>query len=81
MGLLAVGNTLPHPPITVEMELSGKPVELELDTGATVTPMTVQNFKTLFPNKQIQKSTVILRTYMAEPLKILDEATIQVCYQ
>lgn len=81
MGLLAVGNTLPHPPITVEMELSGKPVELELDTGATVTPMTVQNFKTLFPDKQIQKLSVILKTYTGEPLKILGEATIQVRYQ
>ena len=47
LSLFAIGSASPYTPITVEMELSGKSVRIEVDTGATVSPMAIQIFKSL----------------------------------
>ena len=57
------------------MEISGKQVKLELDTGATVT------FRSLFPRRRLKHTTLELKTYTSQPLDIIGETSVQVSYQ
>ncbi len=79
--LFALSDASTTKPITLEVGLCGKQVNMELDTGATVSIMGEQNFDTLFPGQEIHPSTVALKTYTGEPMEVLGEATVSVTYQ
>ena len=63
------------------MFVNDKLVTFELDTGATLTVVSEATFLELFPNMQLQKSTVCLRTYTGESMKVLGEIEVTVRYQ
>ena len=72
----------PHSqPILIPVDLNGKSLQMELDTGATVSIMSQQKFASLFPSTQIPRSKVTLQTYTGEPMKVLGEVPVQVTYQ
>ena len=72
----------PHSqPILIPVDLNGKSLQMELDTGATVSIMSQQKFASLSPSTQIPRSKVTLQTYTGEPMKVLGEVPVQVTYQ
>ena len=68
-------------PITVTVEMSGKDVVMELDTGAAVTIMSLSTFKKLFPRKQLRHTQLVLKTYTGQPMEVVGEVTMNVTYQ
>jgi len=67
-------------PITVQMELNGQQVLMEVDTGAAVSLMSVVTQKQLFPNIKLMKSRTQLQTYTAESLAVLGTILVKVRY-
>ena len=52
--------------LTMELEINHKKVTMEIDTGATISVISVNTYKKLFSNVKLSKSTVRLRTYTGE---------------
>jgi hypothetical protein len=63
------------------MELCGKSVNMEVDTGATVSVISEESYQFLFPDKVLQKCTMALKTYTGEPMQICGEVQVTVRYQ
>ena len=53
-------------PITVELEIQGKPVIMEVDTGAAVSVISETTYKDLFPNLTLKTVPMGLKTYTGE---------------
>ena len=68
-------------PIDVTVEMSGKDVVMELDTGAAVTIMSLSTFKKLFPRTQLRQTQLVLKTYTGQPMEVVGEVTMSVNYQ
>ena len=62
------------------MDIEGKNLTMEVDTGAAVSAISENTYKLFFKHIKPQKSTLILRTYPREPLQILGEIQVQVKY-
>jgi len=67
-------------PITVQMELNGQQVLMEVGAGAAVSLMSVVTKKQLFPNIKLTKSRAQLQTYTAESLAVLGTIPVKVRY-
>jgi len=67
-------------PITVTLELNGKSVVMEVDTGAAVSLMSEATQKKVFPDAQLQKTSVKLHTYTEESLSVIGTMEVQVRY-
>ena len=67
--------------LTVEVSINGKPTEMEIDTGASVSIMSEGTRSTKFPELQLARSTVRLKTYTNQPVEVLGEATVDVEYR
>ena len=78
--VFTVHSDCPAPLKVVRVDLNGKPVGMEIDTGATVS-MSKQKFNNLFPGIYICKSKVALRVYTGESMTILSEIPVKVSYQ
>ena len=78
--MLALSVDVPRPPILVTLKLMGTPVQFELDTGAAVTVISETEFIQLLSNFQLQKSTMKLKTYTGESMKIVGAAEVEVSY-
>ena len=68
-------------PYRVTLELNGTPVEMEIDTGAAVSIISETTKKALFPRVKLSVSPIVLRTYSSEPLTVLGQFMVQVCYK
>ena len=75
-----IGDKSPRP-IRVDLHMSGKPVSMELDTGAAVSVMSNQAFKKLFPQAKLNKSQLILKTYTGQIMKVVGEFPVDVRYK
>ena len=62
------------------LTLNGTQVEMELDTGATVSLMTKQQWDRLPTQFALAPSTVTLSTYTGEHVHVHGEATVRVGY-
>lgn len=60
--ILAVGGQQ-SVPLTASVELNGVPVTMEVDTGVTVSLMSEQKQRQLFPQVLLEKPTVRLTMY------------------
>ena len=78
--LFSVNDDLPQPPIQVKMVVNEKWLTFELDTGATVTVIAESTFHQLFSELPLKESTVRLRTYTGEEMKIIGEVDVKVKY-
>lgn len=67
-------------PMKVEVKLDGKPLRMELDTGASVSPVSEATFRSLYKYRPIPQSGVRLRTYSGEMLKVVGETEVLVSY-
>ena len=64
-------------PIEVELVLDGRPVSMEVDTGASLSLVSKSTFEQLWPGRSLQASTVQLRTYTGESLPVLGSVKVQ----
>ena len=73
-------GTKPSHPYQVVVQINGKAVSMEIDTGASVSLMSQSLQETLFPAATLAKPTVKLRTYTAEPITVVGQLTVEVKY-
>ena len=69
------------PPIKVPLVINGRLHEMELDTGAAVTIISEKKFRELFPETQLTRSSVLLKTYTGERLSVAGDANVRVQYE
>ena len=68
-------------PILAQVQLSGKEVTMEVDTGASVSLMLLQQWKSLgFPNN-LDPVRCTLCTYTGESVAVLGQVQVKVRYQ
>lgn len=56
-------------PIMLSLIVEGVPLQMELDTGAAVSVMSLGQFRSLFPTVPLKETKLTLRTYTSEPVK------------
>ena len=67
-------------PIMIEFLANGQPLQMELDTGASISLISEQQYKQLQGAPPLEKSSVILRTYTGENLSILGSIRVVATY-
>lgn len=65
-------------PITLRVELDGHPLSMEVDTGAAVSLVSEQTYNALFPDIPLLESTVTLKSYSGEPIKVVGQREVEV---
>ena len=70
-------------PLLLDVSLNGKPLTMELDTGAAVSLVSERVFQSLLPEYELVPSRVPLRTYSGERMEVLGvvEVTVTYCAQ
>ena len=71
----------PHP-ILVDIKVHGKPLTMEVDTGAGLSLISESTLKQVMPEvlANLQESSVHMKTYSGEPLKVLGKLNVAVEY-
>ena len=67
-------------PINVEVVVDGKPLMMELDTGAAVSLVSESSYQEYWPDRQLQECKTQLSTYSGEPLGVLGTLEVEVQY-
>ena len=73
-------HKLYQPPIKVPLRIDGVQVQMELDTGASVSIVSEDQYKQYWPGRSLDKSTIRLQTYSKEPLIVVGNLDVQVEY-
>ncbi len=68
------------PPLKVQVTLDGHKVPMEIDTGASRSLMSEKAFRSLWPKRKLQTSSVKLQTYSKEPLPVLGAIPVRATY-
>ena len=63
-------------PITVDVEVNGIKVCMEVDTGTAVSLMSQEIKEKLFPEATLQQSKTWLRIYTGEPIEVVGELPV-----
>ena len=69
------------PPLKVQVQIEGRNVTMEVDTGATYSVVGKKTFDNLFSEVKLQDSDITLTTYTGEPIVAEGQADIQVVYE
>ena len=77
--VLTLGSRTGHP-ITVDVQANGKPLTMELDTGAAVSVISEDTQRRMFPDASLKRTTVVLRTYTGEPIRVAGHLDVKVQY-
>ena len=64
-------------PIQVEVQIEGKPLLMEVDTGAALSLISGEVKQKLFPGIPLLESQILLRTYTGESMGVLGEMRAQ----
>ena len=67
-------------PYKVVLQIEGRPVEMEVDTGASVSTMSKESCLALFPKVPLAKASVSPCTYTAQPILVEGQADVAVRY-
>ena len=76
-----IGQTTPEPSIILPVEMNGVSVSMELDTGASLSILSKMLWKEKFPEAELLPSTVHLKTYTGEELKVLGQTHVDINYE
>lgn len=70
----------PDEPLRTRVEIHGKQVTMEIDTGAAVSVMSETTFNKLWPEGTVKmvETSAFLRTYTGENVKVLGKCDVQV---
>lgn len=77
--VLKLGAQTGHP-ITVDVQVNGKFLTMELDTGAAVSVISEDAQRRLFPATALKRTSVVLRTYTGEPIRVAGQLDVEVQY-
>jgi hypothetical protein len=68
--------------ISIDEELGGQPIRMELDTGATKTIISEETYNKLCKNlTPLRKTTVVLSTYTGERIPVAGKVMVPVRYE
>jgi len=67
--------------IYVQLQVAGKTLRMEVDTGAAVSVISEKMVKELWPHAQLHPSTVELKTYTGEHLQVVGELVVDAQYE
>ena len=67
-------------PITVDMRVEGRPLTMEVDTGAAVSIISERTKAEVLPQMQLQSSNVILKTYTDQRMSVMGQLMVKVTY-
>lgn len=73
-------NVKPLSPILVNCKIEGVPMSLELDTGAAVSIMSVQDFYSKLKDVALEKTDIVLEVFTGDQFKPLGVATVDIEY-
>ena len=76
--------TLPKPtenPYKVTLTIEGKPVQMDIDTDASLSLISEQTFLELWPSATLQQTSIQLKTYTGTPVKVVGVMNATVCYE
>ena len=79
--LFKVGPVAPEPSILIPLSINGSKMSMELDTGASVSVMSNEAWRKLKTSTKLQISSLKLRTYTGEALKVVGQALVDVEYE
>ena len=65
-------------PFVLRIQVDDQPIQMEIDTGASVSILSSATYKENFSEKPLQASSVVLRTYAEDPLTNLGSLTVEV---
>ena len=68
-------------PLEVDLLLDGKPLCMEVDTGAAVSLVSEKTYRSFFPERCLQPSKACLRTYSVESITVIGQVEVEVCYE
>lgn len=64
----------------VTMTIEGKSVPMQVDTGAAVTVVPEEVYRSTFPHVKCEPTAVVLKTYTGEKINVLGECQVKVQY-
>lgn len=67
-------------PVKISMHVQDVPLEMELDTGATVSVMSFDQFRQMFPSSKVMPTTLKLRTFNGAIVQPVGVAHVAVNY-
>ena len=67
-------------PFVVDLKLNGKPLHMEVDTGATVSSISEKTFYQLFPGVTLQPTTTQLHSYSGDSISVTGQMEMEVIY-
>ena len=67
-------------PIELEVEVQGKTISMELDTGAAVSLISEKTYQKFFSDVSLQKSMVKLKSYSGEDIPVMGQTEVLVKY-
>ena len=68
-------------PIKVDVQVAGKDLTMEVDTGAAVSILSERQFRQLFPRVKLTPTSMVLATYTGEPMRVSGTMSAEVHYQ
>ena len=71
----------PGRPLEIEVRLEGKPLMMEVDTGAGVSLVSEKTFQMILPSHTTQATRTQLRTYSGEAIPVVGKVDVEVQYQ
>ena len=69
------------PPLKVCVQLDECNIPMEIDTGASMSIMSEDTYRKIWPAKKLEVSNVKLQTYSKEPSPVVDARYVQVQYE
>ncbi len=72
--------TGPEPKIVVKPEIDDVSLAMELDTGASVSIISEDTWKTKFAGTMLENTEIRLKTYTGEPMRVLGQLRVNVKY-
>ena len=79
--LFKVGDNGSDPSIIVPVKIDDVNLNMELDSGTSLSVISEQHWKDKFPQVKLEHSNVRLRTYTCEELTIIGQATVKVKFE
>jgi len=79
--ILHVGSSNRTPPYMVTVEADGVGLQMEVDTGSSVSLVSQSTFRKLWPERKLSECKYRLRSYAEEPIKVLGCTEVELKYK
>ena len=67
-------------PLKVEIDVEGRPITMEVDTGAAVSIVPETISQKVFPKLSPSPTNVVLQTYTGDPIPLVGKVMVHVSY-